>query len=144
MTELLDEAPDDSETVVISWLKDLHPAGHVANTRRSGGPLPYIVVQTIDSSESVDESSMNALVSVHVLTHRSAGEVSSRDETMRMHRRMLLLARYLEDVDLGGGRNATIAFMKIAEHPTRREYGDEQILRRIGRYELGLDYAEAQ
>ena len=142
--ELLEEGPDDGETVAISWLSGLHPAGHVANTRRSGGPLPFILVNGLGGTENVEESYFNELVSIHVLTHKTAGEIDSRDETDRMHRRMLLLARYLEDVDLADGRKATIAFVKVAMHPRREPYGDDQILRRVGRYEIGLDYAETQ
>jgi hypothetical protein len=142
--ELLDEGPDDAETVTIAWLKPLHPDGHVANTRRSGAPLPFILVHHLSSNESETLSTSNALVSIHVLTHKAAGEVESRDETDRMHRRMLLLARTLDDVDLGGGRNATIDFVNVTESPTRQEYGDEKILRRVGRYNIGFSYARVQ
>ena len=140
--ELLGEAPDDSETIIVSWLKDLYPPGHVSTDRRSGAPLPFILVNHLDSTENVEESYSEALVSVHVLTHRSAGNVSSRDETDKMHRRMLLLARYLEDVDLADGRVATIDHVYVAKHPSRQPYGDDQILRRVGRYNLGLSYAK--
>lgn len=142
--EVLDEAPDDAETVVIAWLKPLYADGHVKNTRVSGDPLPFILVTHLDSNESVEESYADALVSVHVLTHKSAGQESSRDETANMHRRMLLLARYLEDVDLGGGRMATIESVSVSKSPKREEYGDDLILRRVGRYSLGLSYAKVQ
>jgi len=144
MTEVLDEAPDDAETVVVSWLKPLLADGSVANSRRSGAALPFILVNHLASEETIEESSSEALVSVHVLTHKAAGEVESRDQAAEMHRRMLLLGRYLEDIDLGGGRNATVDFVDVAEPPIRREYGDEQILRRVGRYNLGLSYAKVQ
>lgn len=142
--ELLNEAPDDPETVVISWLAPNLTVGHVANTRRSGDPLPFYLVNHLNSNESVEESTSDALVSVHVLTHKTAGEIESRDETDRMHRRMLLLARYLEDVDLAGGRKASIESVSVASSPKREPYGDELILRRVGRYNLGLSYAEVQ
>lgn len=143
-TELLDEAPDDPETVVISWLAPNLATGSVANNRRSGAPLPFYLVTHLDSNEYVEESTSDALVSVHVLTHKSAGEVESRDEADRMHRRMLLLARYLEDVDLAGGRKASVESVSVAKSPKREEYGDELILRRVGRYSLGLSYAKVQ
>lgn len=142
--ELLTEAAEDVETVVIAWLKPLLSDGNVANTRRSGAPLPFILVNHLDTTECVEESTADALVSVHVLTHKAAGEESSRDETDNMHRRMLLLARYLEDVDLGGGRKATIDYVDVAKSPKREPYGDELILRRVGRYNIGLSYAEVQ
>lgn len=144
VAELLDEAADDANTVVVSWLKPMLPDGHVANTRRSGAPLPFYLVNHLDSNEFVEISSSDALVSVHVLTHKAAGEVASRDEADRMHRRMLLLARYLEDVDLGGGRMASIESVSVFKSPKKEDYGDDQILRRLGRYTIGLSYAKVQ
>jgi hypothetical protein len=142
--ELLNEVADDAETVVIAWLKPLLSDGNVANTRKSGAPLPFILVNHLESSECVEESSVDSLVSVHVLTHKAAGEVDSRDQTLDMHRRMLLLARYLEDVDLAGGRKATIDYVDVAMSPKREPYGDDQILRRVARYNIGFSYAEVQ
>jgi hypothetical protein len=143
-TELLDEAPDDEEAIVIAWLKDLHPAGHVANNRKPGGPLPFILVSHLPSRENVEESTADALVSVHVLTHKADGQVASRDAAEDMHRRMLLQARFLEDVELPGGRVASIDYVDVAQPPKRVEYGDENILRRVARYEIGLSYAKVQ
>lgn len=142
--ELLDYAAEDSETVAVAWLKDLHNEGHVKNYRRPGDPLPFILVNHISSTENVEESTLDALVSIHVLTHKAAGQVESRDRTDDMHRRMLLLAKYLEDVDLTDGRKASIDYVDVAMHPRREEYGDENILRRVGRYRIGLAYAKVQ
>lgn len=142
--ELLDEAPDDAETVLVSWLKPLYTDGHVANRREAGGPLPFILVTHLDSNECVEESYADALLSVHVLTHKAAGETGSRDETLRMHKRMLQLARYLDDINLTGGRKATVESVSVFKSPRREEYGDDQILRRVGRYTLGLSYAQVQ
>lgn len=142
--EILDEDVDDDEAVAISWLKGLLPTGNVANTRRSGAPLPFYLVNHLSSNDSVEESYSDTLLSVHVLTHKSAGDLENRNEANRMHQRMLLLARYLEDVELPGGRTATICFVDVAERPARRDYGDENILRRTARYNFGLDFAKVQ
>lgn len=144
MTELLDEDVDDDETIAVAWLTPNLATGHVANTRRSGDPLPFYLVTHLSSTDSVEESTSNCLFSVHVLTHKTAGEQASRDEAGRMHRRMLLLARHLEEVPLAGGRKATIDYVDVAERPRRVEYGDELILRRVGRYRIGLSFAEVQ
>lgn len=142
VAEVLDEDVDDAETVFISWLTPLYDTpGHVANTRRAGDTLPFVLVNHLDSNESAEEFTVDALVSVHILTHKSAGEVASRDEADKVHRRILLLARYLEDVDLAGGRTATIDYVDVAKRPRREPYGDDKILRRLGRYNLGLSYA---
>lgn len=142
--ELLDEAPDDPETVVVAWLKPLVSDGSVSNTRKPGGPLPFILVHHLDSNEMVEESTSDALVSVHTLTHKSAGEVASRDFADDMHRRMLLWARYLEDVELEDGRMASVESVSVFKAPKREDYGDEQILRRVARYSIGLSYAKVQ
>jgi hypothetical protein len=144
MTELLNEDVDDDETIVVAWLTPNLATGHVANTRRSGDPLPFYLVTHISSTDNVEESTSDCLLSVHVLTHKSAGEQASRDETSRMHRRMLLLARHNEAVALAGGRTATIDWTDVAQRPKRVEYGDELILRRVGRYRIGLSFAEVQ
>lgn len=142
--ELLVEAAEDAETVVIAWLKPLLSDGSVRNVRRSGGPLPFILVNHLKTIECVEESQADALVSVHVLTHKASGELDSLEKTNDMHRRMLLLARYLEDVDLGGGRKASIDYVDVAEAPKREPFGDDQILRRVGRYNIGLSYVKVQ
>jgi hypothetical protein len=142
--EILDEDVDDDEAVVIAWLNPLLPEGHVSNERKPGGPLPYYMVTHLEDNESVEESTVDSLISVHVLTHKSAGQVANRDEARTMHRRMLLLARYLEDVALPGGDIATIDFVKVSMRPRREDYGDEQILRRVGRYNLGFTRAKVQ
>jgi hypothetical protein len=142
--EILGEDVDDDEAITISWLAPLLAEGSVRNTRRAGGPLPFYLVNHLSSEDSVEESYSDTLLSVHVLTHKSAGDVANRDEANRMHQRMLLLARYLEDVALPGGRTATIEFVDVAERPRRTDYGDENILRRTARYKFGLDFAEVQ
>jgi hypothetical protein len=142
--ELLDEQAEDDEAITVAWLKDLHDEGHVKNFRRPGDPLPFILVSHLDSNENIEESTVDALISIHVLTHKAEGQVVNRDTANEMHRRMLLLARYLEDVELPDGRVATIDYINAPQPPKRVEYGDENILRRVARYEIGLSYAKVQ
>jgi hypothetical protein len=141
--DLLDECANDPETLLVVWLAPLYAVGHVANERPSGGPLPFVLVNHLSSNETVEESISDALVSVHVLTHKSAGNAASRDESLRVHRRIMLLSRYLDDLGeivMDDGRTATIDFVSGGP-PVRAEYGDDLILRRVGRYQLGLSYA---
>lgn len=141
MTELLDEGPDDVETVVISWLS---PLRRTANTRRSGDPLPFTLVTHIAGEESVEESNADMVVSVHTLCDKSLGWVNARNEADDTHRRMLLLARYLEDVELADERYATIDYVDVFESPRWILYGDDQILRKVGSYRIGLSYVNVQ
>ena len=135
--ELLDEGPDDVETVLIAWLA---PLRNTVNARRSGDPLPQTVVVHLDSNESVQESWSDALVSIHTLCDKALGYVAARDEADKTHRRMLLLARYLEDVELADGRKASIQYVNV-QTPHWEEYGDDQILQKVGRCTVGLSYA---
>lgn len=136
--ELLDEGPDDPEKCFIAWLS---PLRRTANTRRSGDPLPFTLVTHLSGGESMGLSTVDALVSVHTLSDQSLGEDNAAYESDMTHRRLLLQARYLEDVDLAAGRIATIDYLDVFENPVRKPYGNDQIIRYVGRYTLGLSYA---
>lgn len=128
--ELLGEGPEDIETLVVNWLL---PLRRTANVRRSGDPLPMCVVECTAGKENVDESSADPVVSVHTLVRKSLGEDNARDEKDKTHKRMLLLARHLEDYDLD--------YVKVFEHQRRIPYGDDQIIRYVGRYQFGQPYS---
>lgn len=130
MTEVLEEGPDDIETVVVQWLS---PLRRTANTRRSGDPLPMTVVVTVAGTESVEESTADPVVSVHTLVRKSLGEDNARDEMLKTHKRMLLLARNLEQFN--------IDYLKVFQYQRREPYGDDQIIQYVGRYQFGQSYA---
>jgi hypothetical protein len=127
--ELLGEGPADIEAVVVEWLQ---PLRRTANTRRPGDPLPMTVVECIAGVESVEESRADPVVSVHTLVRKSLGEDNASTESQNTHRRMLLLARYLEDFN--------IDYLKVFQYPRREAYGDDQIIRYVGRYQFGQSY----
>lgn len=135
MTEVLNEAPDDAEEVFIAWLK---PLRRTANTRPSGAPLPFTLV-TLVAGDEVD-GYLDAVVSVSTLCRESLGEDNANDESKLTHQRIMLLSRYLEDVVLFDGRKATIDYVTCTETPRWAPYGDDQILRKVGRYGIGLAY----
>lgn len=138
--EILDEGVDDAEEVLIAWLKPLRPLA-TGNTRRSGAPLPYTLVTHLMGNESIEESNADPIVSVQTLCDKNLGQSAFKVESQRTHRRMMLLARYNEDVVLDDGRIASIDYVQVTEMPRTEPYGDDQILRKIGRYQLGLSYA---
>ena len=142
--EILDEGPDDVETVVISWLRPLLPNGQIANGRLPDDPLPFIGVNHLTGEECVEESYVDELVSVHVLADRglgNSGNLACASLMSGVHRRMLLLARYLEPVVVDG-RPADIEYVDVHMRPRWEPYGDEQILRKLARYRVGLAYAK--
>lgn len=148
--ELSDDVAIDPETALIAHLAPLHPhvpgssKQSVANFRESGWPLPFILVRELPGQEDVDESDVDALVSVHTLVHKAAGRTALRDEADRTHRRMLWIARTLPTVALSNGRFAEFDYVRVVSRPHEEDYGDEQILRKVCRYGLGLSYAQVQ
>lgn len=146
--ELLSDGVDDDEAVVISWLQGvLAPGKPISNERIAGDPLPAIIVEHTGGKECVEESYVDDVVSVHMLYPRgTVGDGVKRkaaiDGCAAIHRRMLQLCRYLEDVPLPGGRTATIDYCDVFSPPQWVAYGDEQILRKVAQYRLGLGYVK--
>lgn len=138
----LDEGPQDDEVIVYHWLRPLLPPGQVAINRWPGSALPFITINHLSSNESEEESYSDDLISVHVLTAVRDGEDRAALNADRVHRRMLRLARYLEDVPiLPSGRNADIESVRMVQKMQWTPYEDEQVFRKTGRYSLGLSYA---
>lgn len=137
MTEFLGESVEDDEEIFIVWLS---PLRRTANTRRSGNPLPFTLVKHIAGNEVDGYADM--VVSVHTLCDQSLGEDAARDECDLTHRRIMLLSRYLEDVVLSSGRAASIEYVDVKESPRWVDYGDDQILQKVGSYGIGLAYVD--
>lgn len=144
--ELLDEDVDDVSTILTVWLTPLLVPGQVSYNRRAGDPLPFIWHNHLSGDENVEESSVIELVSIHYLHAKGDGGATVlkafKDGAKLVHRRMLLLARELPDIELPDGRMATIDFCDVFSRPVTQEYGDEQILQKVGRYRLGLSYVK--
>lgn len=139
--EILNEAPDDDEEICIAWLS---PLNRCAQTRRSGDPLPFILVTHITGKEDADCFHADNVVQVATLCDKRFGEDAAKIEAENTHKRMLLLARYLEDVVLTDGRTATIDSVSVFESLSWQPYGDDQILMKVARYTLGLSYVTAE
>ena len=142
--ELHDEGPEDDELVVIAWLRPLLPDGQIANARPLDAPLPFIVVNHLESNDSVDMGWSDDLISVHCLYPKGNGNANRKAAAKfaaDVHRRMLLLAVYHEPVQIGA-RVADVDYCDVAMRPRWEPYGDEQILRKIARYRMGLGYVK--
>lgn len=138
MTELLDTCPDDVEAVVVAWLS---PLRRCAVTRVAGDELPFTLVKHVAGSESVDVGTADPVVSVHTLCDRADGQAEAATEAQLTHRRMLLLARTLEPFTLPDGTGVGIDYVTVVESPIWVPYTD-QILRKVGRYAIGLTYTD--
>lgn len=144
--ELLTYGPEDLETIGVTWNFAMLPAGQVANTRRSDDPLPFILVEYLDGKECMEGSYVDDVISIYYLSAKNNGDAASIrasiDGMSDVHQRMLLLGRYLEDVVLPNGQAASIDYCDVFSRPKWAPYGDDQILRRVGQYRLGLSYAK--
>lgn len=130
MTEILDFAPADIETVVVGWLMQMY---RTANMRRAGDPYPFLLVQQLATKEVLEESTADPLVQVDIMCEKSLGEDAACDVKDRVHARMLQLGRYLE-VD------GTIDWMKVFESPRRMRHENDQIILYVARYQFGQTY----
>jgi hypothetical protein len=131
-------SPEDIETLLVAHLSPLRRCGF---ERKPGDPLPFTLVTHITGTESAQEGTADPVVSVHTLYDKTAGAPAARDEATRTHRRMLSL---LVDptIVLSGGRLVAVQYLDVVEQP-RWEYYSDTILRKVGRYRLGLPYVAA-
>lgn len=135
--ELFDHAPPDVETLVVAWLA---PLGSAAVERKTNAPLPFRLVSAVAASEDADLEVGEWVVSVHTLCARSQGRVAARDEAADTHRRMLALDRWRETIELADGDDGWVDYCNVVEPQMWQPYGDDQILRKVGRYAIGLSY----
>lgn len=139
--ELLGEAPDDEESVFVSILLPLRPLA-TSNERKPGEPYPFCLVNSLGGPEDVDCGWGDPVVQIHTLCEKRLGQLAARNESDNTHRRILWFARNLEDVPLEDGRMATIDYIKVFQRPRRIEAVDKEIIQYIGRYQIGLSYAQ--
>ena len=131
-------APEDIETLIVAHLK---PLRRCDIERKPGDPLPFTLVNHIAGTESTNEGTADPVISVHTLCDKVTGAPAARDEATRTHRRMLSL---LVDptIVLSGGRLVAVQYLDVVEQP-RWEYYSDTILRKVGRYRIGLPYVAA-
>lgn len=132
-------APEDIETALVAWLT---PLRRTAIERKAGDPLPFTLVNMITGTEDNRMGIARQVVSVHTMTARPAnGSLTEiRDEAAKTHRRMLQL-----NVDpriTVGNRVVGVLYCEVVESP-RSEWYSDNILRRVGRYRIGLPYVAA-
>lgn len=134
---MYNEAPDDVEEVLISWLGQIYRA---AITRHNKDPLPFILIRHIDGKEDPDVGA-DHLVSVKILSDKSLGEDAAASNSQNVHLQMVELGEYDPDVLLSNGRNASIDYVKYDKSPRWVKYENDQVLVKEALYEIGLSYA---
>ena len=131
--------PDDVEEVLTAYLSTAYRA---AITRRTGDPLPFVLIRHVDGRENPTEGTADHLVSLRVLSDKALGEDAAADNSAGVHAMMLEMARYLPDVYLSSvGRNASIDYVSVHQSPRWTTYNNPQILSKTGLYTVGLAYS---
>jgi hypothetical protein len=130
-------APEDIETALVAHLSPLRRCGF---ERQAGDPLPFTLVSHVTGTESANEGYADPVVSVHTLCDKGLGAPAARDEATKTHRRMLELL--IDPRITIGTRTMAVQYVEVVE-PPRWEFFSDNILRKVGRYRLGLPYVPA-
>jgi hypothetical protein len=130
-------APEDIETALVAHMTPLRRAGF---KREAGDPLPFTLITHVTGTESAGEGYADPVVSVHTLCDKTIGAPAARDEATRTHRRMLALL--LDPTIVIGNRTIAVQYVEVVEQP-RWEFFSDNVLRKVGRYKLGLPYIPA-
>lgn len=133
------DAAEDVEELMVAWLATL---GRTAIERRANDPLPFRMVRRVAGGENVDEFADYPVVSVHTFAART-DPVAARDEAKATHDRMLLLGLDpSQNIELSDGRLANVDYLEVVEAPIWVYFADN-VLRKVGRYQIGLSYVTA-
>jgi len=139
--ELNDYRPNDIEEMVVAWLTPLTRAGV---SRDIGDPLPFIMVRHLTGAENIEQQTGDPVVSVHTLCARDLGWGAAKRQAAQTHDRMTLWGRYHDTVILPSTHvEAAVDYVRVFESPIWVVYSDLQILRKVGRYQIGLSYVNA-
>lgn len=130
---MLDEAAPDAEDFVVCWLQPLLRAA----VERDTDELPYAGVQVVVDESDPDAGTDDLVVQVDILDR---GVAAAKSTANKVNRRMELLFRECSDVVMSDGRTANPDFGRTLRKPIREPYADEQIVRYVARYALGLSY----
>jgi hypothetical protein len=127
----------DAEMLVAAWLAPVRRSGVAF---RTGDPLPFTLVTRIGGDENFWIREDEPLVSVHTLCDVSLGYAAAAEEAQMTHDRMLELAWTLGPVTMPDGSLVCVEYLKPFQYPVWRDYEDVTILRKVGRYKMGLPY----
>ncbi|MGV0785111.1 hypothetical protein [Mycolicibacterium sp. XJ775] len=131
---MLGEDAPDAEDFTACWLQPLLRA---AVERKTDDVLPFATIQRVAGDDDPDCGTDDPVVQVDIL---GLGVVAAKTAANEVHRRMLLLFRDCSDVIMSDGRTANLDFGRTLMKPVRMPYGDDKIVRYVGRYHLALSY----
>ena len=127
----------DAEELIVAWMQPLRRSG---TARQTGDPLPFTLVTQITGTEDIDLEIADPVVSVHTLCSKTLGDGAAKTESQTTHRRMIELGRYRDDIIINGGQVINVDYVAVFQQQIWVTYEDTQILRKVGRYIIGLSY----
>lgn len=137
MTQLFDQQTSDAEQIVVAWLT---PIGRTAIKRRTTDPLPFRIVREVANFEDDLPVANYATVSVHTLASTESDCVA---ESKLTHQRMLWLVRNPQTEITVAGGIVTTEWVEVDHAPIWVDYENEQIFRKVGRYQLAVPFNES-
>lgn len=138
--DLLDRDAPDSEDFMVCWLQPLMRA---ATERRTDDPLPFAVVQCISAVDDPDTGVDDEIVQVDFLDEARGGlpaAAAAKQTALRGHRRITRCSRYVDPVLMSDGSTAFADYLDTVMRPVRMEYPNDQVVRYVARYRIGLSY----
>ena len=138
--ELLDSDSPDVEDFVVSWLA---PLMRTATERKTDDTLPFCQVARVSGADDPDLGTDDPVVQVDIFDHARNGLAAVQNAAVsarNVHRRMTLLARELSTVTLSDGADANADYVITLIKPFRMTYANDQVVRYVARYQLGLSY----
>lgn len=138
--DLLGEAPPDVEDFVCAWLA---PLLRTAVERKTDDELPFCQVARISGLDDEHTGVDEPVVQLDIFDHARGGllGVQNAATTARdVHRRMMLLSRENTTVTLSTGQQANADHVITILKPFRMAYTNDQVVRYVARYQLGLSY----
>lgn len=134
--ELLPVGPDDIEAALVAYFSTIRRSSTVWET---GDGLPFTIITLLTGTEDPEIGFADPVVQLDTLVDKSLGSVNARNEAETTHQRMLYLARYLPGITMSG-RIFGADYVKVTEMQHWLPFGDPSILRKVGRYQIGIGY----
>lgn len=134
-----DDAPD-VEDFLCSWMS---PLMRTATERKTDDEMPFCQVARISGADDADLGADEAVVQLDIFDRARAGMLAAQNAAIsarNVHRRMTLMAREQSNVTLSDGSIACPDMVTTILRPFRMAYGDDQIVRYVARYTVGLSY----
>lgn len=134
--DLLPVGPDDIEAALVAYYSEIRRSSSAWET---GDGTPFTIITHLTGAEDPEIGFADPVVQVDTLVDKSLGWVNARNEARTTHQRTLYLARYLPGITLSG-RIFGVDYVKVTESPHWVPFGDPDILRQVGRYQIGIPY----